>query len=240
MISIIIPTLNEEKYIGKTLECISKYTGPHEIILSDTNSNDNTVEIARNYLQKIVIHSKEGKKLTIAAGRNLGAAQAIGDYLVFIDADICIENPDLFFKKALSVFEKDKEIVAITVPLKVFKEVSTLSDKLVTSVFLYSYIFLNNYLGVGVATGEFQMIKKSAFDKLGGFNEKLVTLEDHDMFKRLSKIGKTYLETSIVAYHSGRRAHAVGWPKLLWIWTTNTVYVWIFGRARAKEWTEVR
>ena len=107
MISFIIPTLNEEKYIGKTLDYISKYTGEYEIIISDTNSPDRTVDIARGYADNILIHSREGKRLTIAAGRNLGASVAKGDFLVFLDADICIIDPDKFFKKAFNCFEKN-------------------------------------------------------------------------------------------------------------------------------------
>jgi glycosyltransferase involved in cell wall biosynthesis len=240
MISIVIPTLNEEKYIGKTLGYISKYKGPHEIIISDTNSKDKTVEIARKYTDKVFIHSKEGKKLTIAAGRNFGASYASGDYLVFLDADICIIDPDAFFKKALSVFENNKKIVGITVPLKVFNEVATLSDKIITQLFIYWYTFLNNYMGFGIATGEFQMIRKNVFDELGGFNPLLVTYEDHNMFWRLAKVGKTYLETSIVAYHSGRRAHSVGWPKLLCTWTINCVSVLVLGKSVSKEWKVIR
>ena len=139
MISFIIPTLNEEKYIGKTLSYISLYKGTHEIIVSDTNSPDKTVEIAKKYTDSIVVHSKEGQKLTIAAGRNLGASKSSGDYLVFIDAEICIVDPNGFFDKAFACFEKDKDLVAITSQLRIFKEVETFLT-LIFTVFLVCLI----------------------------------------------------------------------------------------------------
>ena len=101
-------------------------------------------------------------------------------------------------------------------------------------------MIMNNFLGMGAATGEFQMIKKEAFLKINGFDEKLVTGEDDDIFRRLSKIGKTRLEMSLIAYHSGRRAHSVGWPRLLYTWTKDTLSVWFFHKSVSKEWKEVR
>ena len=240
MISFIIPTLNEEKYIGKTLAYVSKYTGEYEIIVSDTNSKDKTVEIARQYTDKIIIHSKEGKKLTIGAGRNLGASIAKGEYLVFLDADICIIEPDTFFKKAFSCFTTNKKLVGLTVRLHVFKELETIGDKIIIPFFIYIRFLMNNYLGIGAATGEFQMIPKNTFDKIHGFNESLATGEDDDIFRRLSKIGETHLELGLIAYHSGRRAHAIGWPKLLYLWTRDSLSVWFFKKSVSKEWTEVR
>lgn len=240
MISFIIPTLNEEKYIGQTLSYISKYKGEHEIIISDTNSKDKTVEIARQYTDKVLIHSKEGKKLTIAAGRNLGASIAKGDYIVFFDADICIIEPNSFFKKAFACFDKDNELVAITCKLNVFKELETFGDKIMVTFFIYIRALMNNYLSIGASTGEFQMVRAETFRKVNGFNALLAVGEDDDIFRRFSKIGHTRLEMSLTAYHSGRRAHALGWPRLLYIWSRDTISIWLFKKSISKEWKEIR
>ncbi len=240
MISFIIPTLNEEKYIGKTLACISRYTGEYEIIISDTNSSDKTVEIARIYTDNIVIHSKNSKKLTIAAGRNLGAAQAHGEYLVFLDADVCILNPDYFFKKAYECFTTNSKLVALTSQLHVFKEMETFGDRLIIPFFIYMRLCMNNYLGIGAATGEFQMVKTDIFKKVGGFNESLVAGEDDAFFRKLSQKGETRLEMGLIAYHSGRRAHILGWPKLLFLWARDSLSVLLFKKSLSTEWKEVR
>ncbi len=240
MISFIIPTLNEEKYIGETLSLISRYAGPHEIIISDTNSKDRTVEIARNYTDKIIIHSDQGSKLTIAAGRNLGASIAKGEYFVFLDADMSIMEPDFFFEKAFDCFQKNTGIVGLTASLRIFKELETFGDKIFILFFIYMRLLMNNYLGIGAASGGFQMVEAQAFRKTGGFNESLVAGEDDDFFRRLSKIGKTRFEKSLVAYHSGRREHALGWPALLYIWARDSISVWFFKKSASKEWKEIR
>ena len=71
MISFVIPTLNEMKTIEKTLRSVWGYSGEHEIIISDGNSRDGTVEMARRYTDKVIVHDKPGRQ-TIAMARNIG------------------------------------------------------------------------------------------------------------------------------------------------------------------------
>jgi GT2 family glycosyltransferase len=101
-------------------------------------------------------------------------------------------------------------------------------------------LLLNNIFGIGAAGGEFQMMSVEAFRKVGGFNEKLAAAEDMDLFRRLSKMGRTRFEKRLTVYHTGRRAHTVGWPRLVWEWFTNSVSVWVFKRSASKEWKEIR
>ena len=64
MISIIIPTYNEEKIIGKTLsELKAKLTLPHEIIVTDDKSKDRTAEIARAYADQVLVPEKKHQPL---------------------------------------------------------------------------------------------------------------------------------------------------------------------------------
>jgi GT2 family glycosyltransferase len=84
------------------------------------------------------------------------------------------------------------------------------------------------------------MIRAEAFRTVGGFDETLPAAEDMDLFRRLSKIGRTRFEGSLTVYHSGRRAHAIGWRTLLWQWFSNSVSVFAFRRSASKEWTVIR
>lgn len=240
MLSIIIPTLNEEKVIGQSIKSLkSKLTLAHEIIVSDGQSTDQTIEIAKKYANQVVVH--EGKtRQNIAQGRNAGAKIASGDFLVFMDADSQITNPDQFFAEALTHFKTNPKLVALTARLKVFPEQETFGDKVVFGLLGLNLRFLNNVLHRGEATGEFQMIKRSVFEALGGFREDLITREDSDMFLRLSKVGQTLYDPKITVFHSGRRAHKIGWFKLLLTWGINIIWVTLFDKAKTKEWKEVR
>ena len=238
MISIIIPTYNEEKYIGKTLAQLRKLTISHEIIVSDDKSSDKTVEIAKTYTEKVLV--PEVKHATIAANRNAGAKMATGDFLVFMDGDSYINEPDKFFSEALRYFDKQKNLIGLTVYLRVFPEIETCTDKIMFKIFNLVHFIKNNILHKGEAIGKFQMIKRDAFEKLGGFNGGLVTREDGDMFLRLSKIGRTYCSSKLVILHTARRAHKFGWPKLLWIWMMNSFWFAMFKSVITKEWKPIR
>ena len=84
-ISIVIPTLNEEKNIRKTITAIKKRVTfkDYEIIVSDSYSSDRTIEYAKAAGAKI-IRSKHGKGLAL----RLGFAASKGKIIVSIDADM--------------------------------------------------------------------------------------------------------------------------------------------------------
>lgn len=239
MISFILPTKNEEKIIATTLSNISKYTGSKEIIVSDGRSTDKTLEIANLYAHTIVVHPGPEKQ-NISHGKNSGAKKANGEYLVFMDADTFVYEPDKFFTKLIRDFEKNPKIGAITVNIKVFPEFATLGDRLVFGMMNVMNRIYNNVLRTGAATGEFQMIRKEVFREMNGYNEKFAAGEDYDMFRRISKKYITRLEPSLTIYHTGRRAHAIGWPKLLSQWFLNFFSTVFFKRSASKVWHEIR
>jgi len=251
MISIIIPTFNEEKYIGNCLNFLGEqFALPHEIIVTDDKSTDTTVSIAQALVAKrssagllnspLHVLVPEHKHISIAQNRNNGAKTAQGDILMFIDGDSRIQNMTKSIEGVMARFQSEPDLIALTGTLRVQPDLETWADRLIYSIFNYTHHLKNNVFHVGEASGKFQMIRRSAFEKVGGFREDLVSREDADVFQRLSKIGKTAYDPSIVVYHSGRRAHRIGWPKLLYIWATESMSVAFFDKSIAKEWKAVR
>ncbi len=84
-ISIIIPTYNEEAYIGRTLLHLAKYIPDSEVIVVDGNSEDQTYAIVQNSFPEVLLFKspKKGRALQM----NLGASKAGGDILFFLHAD---------------------------------------------------------------------------------------------------------------------------------------------------------
>src|ERR1035437_4019229 len=229
MISIIIPTRNEEKIIGITLAALkTKLSLPHEVIVTDGASTDKTVELAKMYADKVVEHNSPNRQ-TIAEGRNAGAGAATGEFLVFMDADCSIVNPDEFFSIALDDFKKDDKLVALTGWLRVLPDQETFADKIIFNAQNVWMMFLNDVLHYGVSPGgEFQMMRADVFRKIGGFNANLVAAEDIELFGRLGKEGRIRLDHKLKVFHTGRRGHKIGWPKLLSLWFLNTVWMMLF------------
>lgn len=239
IISIIIPTLQEDEFLEQTLKNLNTLNLPHEIIFTDGNSTDATLEIARRYTGKIVIWDKPWRQ-TFGEAKNAGAALATGDYLVFIDADVIIPEPNTFFTKMISVFEQKPTLVAMTVPLKPWIENHSFTDSFFCAPLNFWYIISNNLFRYGNASGEFQMIRRSVFNDAGGFREELAGGEDTDLFNRLGKIGRTLSYWRLFVRHSCRRAHKTGWLKLYWMWARQGFSVLLLNRTAYKEWTVVR
>ncbi|MBI2476276.1 MAG: glycosyltransferase [Candidatus Taylorbacteria bacterium] len=240
MISVIIPTLNEERFLEATLRNLHRCKKHSlEIIISDGRSTDSTVLIAKKYADKVLIYHGK-KRQTIAAGRNLGAAEARGEYLVFLDADVIIPEPDAFFSRMLANFSSRQNLVAANCFLKILPDRETLTDRIFSTIFNYLFMAQNNFLPIGAAGGEFQMIKREPFKAVGGFRENLAAGEDFELFRRLRKLGQTRTVPSLTVYHTGRRAHQLGWWRLMLTWFRDTVWLLLFGRTYSKVWEEVR
>ena len=91
-VSVIIPTLNQERLIGRCIDsllCQSYRQSLIEIIVVDNGSTDNTVDIVKKYPVKLVVETKKGP----AAARNAGIKTATGEILIFLDHD-CFADKD--------------------------------------------------------------------------------------------------------------------------------------------------
>ena len=102
-------------------------------------------------------------------------------------------------------------MVALTAHLRLVPRGETFGDKLVRGITNLGMRLKNNIVfNRGELLGEFQMIRREAFTRLGRLREDLVTIEDADRFSRLSKIGKTMIDPELMVLHSDRCAHQVG------------------------------
>ncbi len=239
MISIVIPAFEEERIIGKTLTWLkTELKIPHEVIVSDGRSTDKTVEIANKLADTVIVF--DGEKHSPALGRNDGARIAQGEFLLFLDADSMIFNVTEALTKAIKRFESDSTLVALAGPQWVHPDHETIVDRIVFGIDNINNHSRNNILKSGWACGKCMMVRKSAFEQVGGFDEKLVFGEDWDMFKRLAKIGKTRYDRTIAVHHMGRRLHAYGWARFWFVWAINGIWVTLFGKAYVDAWTPVR
>ncbi|MBU0978679.1 MAG: glycosyltransferase family A protein, partial [Patescibacteria group bacterium] len=93
--SIVIPTLNEEKYLPYLLKDLSEQTfdlSLVEVIHVDGSSPDKTVQVAKKFANKLKLTSIVVKKRNVAFQRNTGASRAKGKWIIFMDADNRLPN----------------------------------------------------------------------------------------------------------------------------------------------------
>ncbi|AFH49681.1 Hypothetical protein IALB_1975 [Ignavibacterium album JCM 16511] len=189
--SIIIPTLNEEYFLGQNLKRLKSLNGDIEIIISDGGSSDKTIEIARNFYAKI-INSVKGRGTQL----NTGAKIASGDIFIFLHADTYL--PVNALKLIDDLFEDEKVQIAR------FKLGFDFQSKL-----LDLYTKLSKYNSLFTRFGDSAIIiRKEFFYKLNGFADR-GTFEDVEFFNRASKFFKIKLINQHVE-SSARRFISVG------------------------------
>ncbi|HOQ48801.1 MAG TPA: glycosyltransferase [Candidatus Kapabacteria bacterium] len=241
-LSLIIPTFQEEKLLEEQLKRFSpeirkKYN--FELIVSDGGSTDKTVEIAKKYADKIVLHDCD-KRQTIAAGRNNGASVAIGDVLVFLNADSYPADLDKFFSEILAWANDTSDCCgAIACYVSGFPSEIRFKDKVF--YFLHNqYVAFLNFIGLGMGRGECQIVRRSIFEQVGGYNNEIVAGEDFDLYRRINKVAKVKFCRNIVVLESTRRFRKYGYFKTLLYWGLNAVTVMLFNKSITKEWEAVR
>ena len=176
ILSIIIPTYNEEEYLPVLLDSIVEQSfTDYEIIVADANSTDRTREIAEEYGCVVVDGGLPG------VGRNNGAKVAKGEYLLFLDSDLKLT--DDYLRDVIYEFKMERAGIAIT-------QMLPLSEKIEDKVF---HDLANRFM-VSVekikphGAGCYGIIaKKSLHEKCGGFDESLTFGEDTDYIERLAK-----------------------------------------------------
>ncbi|MDE1845883.1 MAG: glycosyltransferase [Candidatus Micrarchaeota archaeon] len=224
LISVVIPTLNEEKYILNVFRGLKEQSfRDFEVIVADKESKDKTREIAKRNGAKVVITNKAG----ISAGRNAGAKIAKGKILVFIDADT---RPS---KDLLKVYSRafNDGIIAATGPIFALEK----TDKLTKLGYAFvSEIFVKVSIIFGKASiiGSNFAIKKSIFEKVKGFDENLMTYEDYDLSRRISRYGTIkFIEDASVSA-SVRRVAAWGMGKYFTYHVGNMIRYKFFRKAK--------
>ncbi len=241
LISLIIPVYQEEKIIECQLkrfpiELRKKYN--FELIVSDGGSTDKTVEIAKRYADKVVVHQREYRQ-TISEGRNRGAEVARGNFLIFLNADSYPADIDSFFKFIRTWAAKPTSPAPLACYVSGFPDEILFKDKVFYSIH-NGYVSFLNAIGLGMGRGECQIVKREVFFQVGGYNNILVAGEDFDLYRRINKIAKVKFESKLVILESPRRFRKYGYLKTLWYWTLNALTVIFCGKSVSQEWEAVR
>lgn len=239
MISIVIPTLQEERYIAATLRRIRNTLSlPHEIIVSDDDSSDGTVDIAKSLADTVVTY--DGTRRSPARTRNAGARVARNEFILFLDADCRMPDIDSALANTLPLFHADPSLVGLAGAQWVWPEAETWRDRMVFGIDNIQNRLINNVFHRGWANGKCMLVRRKAFEHVGGFDENIVFGEDWNLFMRLAKIGKTRYTSLLASYHSGRRLHALGVIRFYAAWIFNGLNVLVFNKAYVDEWKPVR
>jgi glycosyltransferase involved in cell wall biosynthesis len=188
LVSVIIPTKNNEATIGKCLESLRAQTYPTiEVIVVDNYSADRTKSIAESFGFKVFLKGPERNPQ-----RNFGAQQASGKYLLFIDSDMEL-SPEVVADCVAKMQNKDLQAVII-------HEISFGEG------FWTKCKALERSCYMGEATMELaRFFSKDIFNRVNGFDVNLVGFDDRDLhFRIIASGGRVGTSDALIRHNEGK------------------------------------
>lgn len=203
-VSVIIPNYNYGRFLKPSIQSVLDQTmKPHEIIVVDDGSTDNSMEMIRSFGESITAIKQDNAG--VAAARNKGAEIATGEFLAFLDADD-YWHPEKLAKQMLK-FSSDPDVGFVHcgscyvdengVPIKDY--VVGGEGWIANELLKFQPVVIANTL----------IVKRSLFSEIGGFdmNRDLHPSEDWDLCYRLSRICKLGFVHEALLYY---RQHGSG------------------------------
>lgn len=200
MISIIIPTLNEEKNIERLIPylqdcCLNKQA---EIIVADCGSTDNTRELAASFGVNVIVSSCKGR----AVQMNTGAKNAMYNIYYFVHADSL--PPKTFFDDIITAVNHGFDIGRYRTKFAGNKWLMKLN------AFFTRFDWFVCYGG-----DQTLFISRKLFTKIGGYDEKVLIMEEYDLVKRAREFSRYKIFRS-AATVSIRKYEQNSWWKVQW------------------------
>ncbi len=189
-LSVIIPVFNEEKYLPRLIAYLRKHQTPDllELIVVDGQSTDNTLAVAEKLQVKVIRSATKGR----APQMNAGAAVARGELLYFLHAD---SFPPPNFMTAIQVaVAEDYQAACFRLRFDV------------TSSYLQFWAWFTRFSATFLRFGDQSLlVRKSCFEAIGGYDERLHLMEDQDIVRRIKqrvrfKVLPFYITTSSRKY----------------------------------------
>ena len=232
-ISIIIPAYNEENYLPATLEKIGAALAnadcDSETIVVDNESTDKTKQIAENFGAKVFTETEHN----IAKVRNTGAKNAVGDVLIFVDADTIV--PTSLLQKIADAMKDERCFGgAAAVDYEQF-------ERKWMKFYLRGWQFWGTFFNM--KQGATQFCRKAVFENLGGYDETIFMGEDVIFYWRLAKFAKKtngylfFIENPKVITSARRFDRMSIWKTLL---LTHPLFILLTSKRRKfwRDWYE--
>lgn len=205
LVSIIIINYNGRALLENCFKSLAQVNYSNfETILVDNNSDDDSIQyVKENFSDSIII--KLEKNYGFAYPNNVGAKNAKGKYLLFLNNDTEVK-PD-FLSELVNTMEEDQKIgICQSMLLNPNGDVDSSGDFIDDIGISYSSKEkVENVREILSAKGASMMIRKSVFEKLGGFDEKFyISFEDVDLGWRSWILGyKVVIVPESIVYHIG-------------------------------------
>jgi len=206
LVSVIIPTFKRSERLAKAIDSVLHQTYKYiEIIVVDDNlpssderkATENLINEKYNLNQLMYIKHEFNKGGS--AARNTGINFAKGKYIAFLDDDDIWEKDKT--SKQINVFfnQADNDLGIVYCHRYAFDEKGNILHKKKANLYqgwVFERLLVSNFIATPVA-----LVKRECFDKVGLFDENLLSRQDHDMFLRISQNYKVqYIDEFLAGY----------------------------------------
>jgi glycosyltransferase involved in cell wall biosynthesis len=199
LISVVIPALNEERFIERTLlSLMNQDFKNYELIVVDNGSQDRTAQVAERFGARVVFEPTEG----VGYSRQAGFMVTEAPIIATTDADTIV--PPNWLSRILNEFDSDPELVAFGGFHSLYNG-PFLARFAVRYLIFIPWIFDRIFSGGWTLSGANLAVRRKAFLQIGGFNTKLNLGEDADLSQRLRHVGGVKLDMGFRVETSGRR-----------------------------------
>lgn len=205
-ISFVIPTYNAASHIVATIDQLKAVRHLHyEVIVSDNGSNDKTRELALAAGAKIKSLPTDVRSSNSECC-NRGAALATAEVVWFIDATVRLLELEAFADEVVEYFRHHSNTVAMLPRSRMYRETAAGSGK-----FWYAYVNLMNLMQsrifkTGATPAGCIIVRRSAFEKIHGYNPTLSLAEGSDLLRRLARLGEVQIFWHRLAELPARRS----------------------------------
>lgn len=207
-VAVVIPTYNYGRFISRAVESVLSQTLPAaEIVVVDDGSTDNTRAVLENFKDKVRYVRQENQG--VCAARNTGARQSSAAFIAFADADDIWLPTKL--EKQIAQFAADEEIGLVHCGMREFNSESgeTVRFHLQGGEGWVADDLLLWEKPIVIGPGGTIVVKREAFDMVGGFDPQMKVGEDWDFCYRVARRFKLgFVPEVLVDYRShGKNAH---------------------------------
>jgi glycosyltransferase involved in cell wall biosynthesis len=222
-ISVVIPTLDEAEYLPHLLDSLDRQTvAVREVIVVDAASTDTTVALARARGARVI----EGGGLP-GFSRNVGAGQALGEWLLFLDADVRLA-PDTLERMIAEVRRARLDAASTAFVPDHGGPGLRLQHR-----FSSEYFWLSSRLGWSHSIGGFLFVRRSLHERIGGFDEGVRVAEDQDYALRLGRAGRYRFTRRPVVEIAARRFDRQGLWRMSAKWLAIELHRMLRGEIRS-------
>lgn len=239
-ISVVVPAYNEEHLLSLCLQALNNqdFKGKYEVIVVDNNSTDDTKLIVKKFGAIYMYEKRKG----VAFAREKGFRAAKGEIIASTDADTIV--PKNWLTCIANNFKKNRKIVAATGPIDFFGE--TKKRLAILNIFAPLTRFIGRIVSKNSSLrGANFVIKKDVFERIGGFDSRLVVGEDVDLGIHAREFGLIFDDGNLRVKTSARKFEREsgttrGFKGLLKVYLVNFWWFILFKKPRVNELKDIR